>query len=569
VVSKDRAKKYNIEKKNNTGAVMPEQIFISYRRDDAAYVTGHINDLLRKEFGDESVFTDVDNIALGVDFRAVLDQTVSQCQVLLAVIGSGWLSAADREGKLRLQDPADFVRIEIESALKRNIPVIPLLVSGAKMPAAEDLPESLKGLAFRNGIQIRPAPDFGVDIARLIKNLRTHFDSRRTDEPDSPIPLEPRPAETPVSEPKSAATRAAGREKPDQEDTQGSKFELEEYDRVRKRAELDAARGKKPGRYVAVWMTVLIALGAGVWYYTSQNPETVRSLLGIMGPGTDANPVVDNRADEGPVSPGGRAADVASPAPQERIADEQVTGVAVDAVTGSEATGASDPGAVTGIADEETGTNVDDAVAVAEPAVDAADGASEQAEAAPPGETVADEVAAGPAVEPVDQGAGAAAVTLEADDEITLTPGSQRLSDSSEYISEGVRLAAIDDHEGAISYFDEAIELDVQPAFAYKQRAASYVALGQHDAAVSDYTEAIARNNEDLNAYYNRGGSYMALQDYAAAIADFDVVIQMDPEFVDAYAKRADAHEALGNTEAAVRDRAVVEVFESNRDNPR
>ena len=70
---------------------MTDQIFISYRRDDAAYVTGHINDLLREEFGDESVFTDVDNIALGVDFRAVLEQTVSQCQVLLAVIGAEWL----------------------------------------------------------------------------------------------------------------------------------------------------------------------------------------------------------------------------------------------------------------------------------------------------------------------------------------------------------------------------------------------------------------------------------------------------------------------------------------------
>ena len=100
---------------------MTDQIFISYRRDDAAYVTGHINDLLRKEFGDEAVFTDVDNIALGVDFRAVLDQTVSECQVLLAVIGAEWLTVSDQEGRARLENPADFVRIEIESALKRNI----------------------------------------------------------------------------------------------------------------------------------------------------------------------------------------------------------------------------------------------------------------------------------------------------------------------------------------------------------------------------------------------------------------------------------------------------------------
>ena len=167
---------------------MIDQIFISYRRDDAAYVTGHINDLLRKEFGDEAVFTDVDNIALGVDFRAVLDTTVSQCQVLLAVIGSEWLNASDKDGHHRLQDPADFVRIEIESALKRNIPVIPLLVSGAKMPTEAELPESLRGLVFRNGTQIRPAPDFRSDMARLINNLRRHFDSIRQNEPATTVP---------------------------------------------------------------------------------------------------------------------------------------------------------------------------------------------------------------------------------------------------------------------------------------------------------------------------------------------------------------------------------------------
>jgi len=128
---------------------MTDQILISYRRDDAAYVTGHINDLLRREFGDDAVFTDIDNIALGVDFRAVLDQTVSQCQVLLAVIGSSWLTVQGQDGRPRLQDPADFVRIEIESALQRNIPVIPLLVTGAEMPAAEDLPESPRRIALR------------------------------------------------------------------------------------------------------------------------------------------------------------------------------------------------------------------------------------------------------------------------------------------------------------------------------------------------------------------------------------------------------------------------------------
>ena len=88
---------------------MSDHIFISYRQDDAAYVTGHINDLLRKEFGDESVFTDVDNIALGVDFRKVLDESVSQCKVFLAVVGDHWLTVSGQDGKPRLNDPADFV----------------------------------------------------------------------------------------------------------------------------------------------------------------------------------------------------------------------------------------------------------------------------------------------------------------------------------------------------------------------------------------------------------------------------------------------------------------------------
>jgi tetratricopeptide (TPR) repeat protein len=154
---------------------MSDQIFISYRRDDAAYVTGHINDRLRKEFGDDSIFTDVDRIALGVDFRTTLDLMVSQCQILLAVIGHDWLTVKNKDGQVRLQDPTDFFRIEIESALARDIPVIPLLVAGTKMPSKDELPESLEELAFRNGTQIRPDPDFHTDIDRLIKSLKGHL----------------------------------------------------------------------------------------------------------------------------------------------------------------------------------------------------------------------------------------------------------------------------------------------------------------------------------------------------------------------------------------------------------
>ncbi|MBX3334863.1 MAG: toll/interleukin-1 receptor domain-containing protein [Nitrospira sp.] len=118
------------------------KILISYRREDSADVTGRIYDRLIQVFP-QSVFRDVDSIPLGVDFRVYLDEQVAKCDVFLAVIGREWLKAKGRKGKLRLDDPGDFVRIEIESALKRKIPVIPVLVAGAKIPPPECLPASI------------------------------------------------------------------------------------------------------------------------------------------------------------------------------------------------------------------------------------------------------------------------------------------------------------------------------------------------------------------------------------------------------------------------------------------
>ena len=147
-------------------------IFLSYRRSDSADITGRIYDRLVDDFGRDPIFKDVDSIPLGVDFKEYLDQKVSECRVLLAVIGDRWVDARDAAGKKRLDDPEDFVRIEIESALRRDIPVIPLLVRGAQMPADEDLPPGLQSLVYRNGIPIRPDPDFHRDMDRLVAALR-------------------------------------------------------------------------------------------------------------------------------------------------------------------------------------------------------------------------------------------------------------------------------------------------------------------------------------------------------------------------------------------------------------
>jgi hypothetical protein len=94
-----------------------------------------------------------------------------QCTALLVIIGDKWLNITDRSGRRRLDDPRDFVRIEIEAGLKRNIPVIPLLIDDTIMPDEDDLPESLRRLVYRNGISIRPDPDFHRDMDRLINHL--------------------------------------------------------------------------------------------------------------------------------------------------------------------------------------------------------------------------------------------------------------------------------------------------------------------------------------------------------------------------------------------------------------
>jgi hypothetical protein len=151
------------------------RIFISYRREDSEHITGRIHDRLGPHFGSDNVFMDIDTIPFGVDFREHLDEAVSQCDVLLAVIGENWLDVRHRDGPLqgqrRLDDPSDFVRIEIQSALARGIPVIPVLVGRAGMPREQDLPEGLKDLAYRNAVEVRSGRDFNDQIERLIRGV--------------------------------------------------------------------------------------------------------------------------------------------------------------------------------------------------------------------------------------------------------------------------------------------------------------------------------------------------------------------------------------------------------------
>lgn len=147
------------------------RIFISYRRDDSAGHAGRVCDRIAQRFGRDVVFFDVDAIPLGVNFVKVLREEVAQCSVLLAIIGPDWLEMRDETGQRRLDDPRDLVRIEIAAALTRDIPVIPVLLEGAQMPRPEQLPEDIRELSERNGLNVRHA-SFDGDMAKLLSALQ-------------------------------------------------------------------------------------------------------------------------------------------------------------------------------------------------------------------------------------------------------------------------------------------------------------------------------------------------------------------------------------------------------------
>ena len=146
------------------------RIFLSYRREDASGHAGRLYDVLARHYGDENVFMDVDAIDVGADFGRAIDDAVGSCNALIALIGRDWATAADERGGRRLDDPDDFVRLEVESALARDVAVVPVCVRGATFPEAEELPESLAPLARRQGTELRDSA-WRDDVARLLRRL--------------------------------------------------------------------------------------------------------------------------------------------------------------------------------------------------------------------------------------------------------------------------------------------------------------------------------------------------------------------------------------------------------------
>jgi len=148
-------------------------LFMSYRRTDSRDICGRIYDYLVQDFDRSTIFRDIESIPLGVDFSDEIVSNAESCDVMLAVVGPNWLKILNE--RLAKADEVDYVRLEIETALKRQIPVIPIYVNNASYLTSEQLPETLQAMEMRNAVVIRPDAHFRPDVRDLIRRIKTLF----------------------------------------------------------------------------------------------------------------------------------------------------------------------------------------------------------------------------------------------------------------------------------------------------------------------------------------------------------------------------------------------------------
>ena len=196
---------------------MPK-IAISYRRADSEAMTGRIFDRLIAHYGKEAIFRDIDDIPPGIDFRVHINQTLLKTHILLAIVGPQWLGMASDGSADRIQEESDPVRVEVETALRRRVPLIPVLIGSTKMPSSDLLPPSLKDFAFRNAVKVDTGQDFDYHMDRLIRSMDAILEQAPKSPPsrETKTPTPPKPS---TAEREAAAAAAAIAEAPRKKDT--------------------------------------------------------------------------------------------------------------------------------------------------------------------------------------------------------------------------------------------------------------------------------------------------------------------------------------------------------------
>ena len=295
-------------------------ILVSYRRDDSKWITGRIVDRLEQHFGKDNVFMDVDSIPVGMDFREHLRSVLDQCNVLLAVVGPHWL-VADSVGRPRILDAADWVRIEIETALIKGIPIVPVLIDQAGMPRADELPGSLQDFAFRQAAFINTGRDFHSHVDRLIraigecatrpKSARQDSEAPRQNEarsrPPEFIVVPERPAPKERQAPAPSAPAAAAPAFLAKSVSESSKDEPADVLPLRPALAPSRPRSRAAGRGIGV--AIGVALFAGV--VSLAYWQLMRG--GLFEPGKTANSTADTGNPSGQASPRPKISDRIEP----------------------------------------------------------------------------------------------------------------------------------------------------------------------------------------------------------------------------------------------------------------
>ena len=554
------------------------RIFMSYRRSDSISESGRIHDHLEREFGGKSVFKDVDDIQPGFDFRKVLDEEVAKCDVLLAIIGPDWVTAADNDGRLRLQNPDDFVRLEMESGLKRgnDVLVIPVLIKNAPMPRIGQLPESLHELTYRNAVIIRNDPDFNRDMRRLIDYIN------RYTKPKSGVPRNTiiggisvllvavifgiliisainNPQETlsitgsPTDEPQTA-TRDIKTPHPD---------DLAMAEDLTNQAQDNASNG----RYTQAIDLYTQAIDADPTFVSA---FLGRALVYVSGFSNFDNAILDLEQAISLDSQYGEAYRYLGRFQNEMGVYEEVESNLLRAIELNPA----DLDAHLWVAeyyasfgsyesalehydrlleaqealDNDTLYSVWIRKADAQEALDRIDEAFESYQTA---------ISLDPDRVEAYADIGRLYVFRNDYEQAVeyLDSAIETVSDDpTSFVNRGEAHAGLQNYTEAIADFNRALKLDPNTIIAYVGRGQINIKLGDYVAAIADFNQAITRDNSYSTAYFLRGLALFESENYQSAIKDFSTVIEMNTSTNEAYAYRGLAYEQLDDDEAAKSD---------------
>ena len=491
---------------------MAGKIFINYRRDDLIGMAGRLHDRLAQTFGRDKLFMDVDHIPAGTDFVAHLNSQVAGCDVVLVVIGPIWLVAKDESGGRRLDNPDDFVAIEIAAALARDIRVIPVLVDGARMPKASDLPDSLKPLARRQAVDVRHS-HFGHDAEALVKRMREALG----DKPAGPRRWRMRAAigaaavavllligwggyafiqhmlttveqaaqqrEAEFKAELERQARAVTEAEAEAERQRLAAVKAEQERQARAAAELEAKKATEAEqRQPAVVNPEVARRGAWFGVKIQQVTDEIAKSLNIT-PARGA--LVVGVVEEGPAKAGGI-----------------VVGDVIVKFDGKDIKEVGDIPRI--VADTPVGKEV-------------------QVTIIRNGAEYTRTVKIGVLTAELEE-------KRKADEEARAR------------YSAGKTEANAGDYDRAIAYYSEAIRLDPKNAIVFASRGFAYQKKGDYDRAITDYSEAIQLDPTYALVFNNRGNAYQNKGDYDRAIADYSEAIRLDPKNAIAFNNRGNAY---------------------------